>query len=200
VKRTIYLLLIVAAILGWRGWTTREIVRSPGVLVPEAPRQVATGDRGSFMRQGFRLTPRASFEIRARVLSREDYRWGAEADLSPLDLALGWGMMSDQAILDRIEISQGARWYYTRYEHPGPLTDAEIIRQSGNMHMVPANAAILDHLRKIRRGDVVRASGYLVDVRHESGFHCGTSLSREDTGNGSCELFYVERIEIEGRG
>jgi hypothetical protein len=67
------------------------------------------------------------------------------------------------------------------------------------MHMVPADAAIRGRLQDIRRGDIVRVRGYLVDVDHESGFHWRTSLSREDSGNGACELIYVERIQIEQR-
>jgi hypothetical protein len=198
-KRTLFLLLIVMAMFAWRDWSRREIVHPPGVLAQDPPRQLPAEGAAPISVQGYRLSPRAKFELRARVLSREDYRWDAGADLSPMDLALGWGAMSDQAVLDRIQISQGSRWYHTRYEFPGPLADRDIIRQSSNMHMVPANAMVLDQLRNIRRGDVVWARGYLVDADHESGFHWRTSLSREDTGGGACELFYVERIHIEDR-
>jgi hypothetical protein len=198
-KRALYLLLLLASVLAWRDWSRREIVHPPGVLVPETPRQQPLGQAQAFQLQGYRLTPRARFELRARVLSREDYRWDAGADLAPVDLALGWGAMSDQGVLDRIEINQGARWYYTRYDYPAPLADRDIIRQSGNMHLVPANPAILARLREIRRGDVVWLRGFLVDADHDSGFRWRTSLSREDSGDGACELFYVELITIEPR-
>lgn len=199
-KKFLYLLVILSVLLAWRDWNRRGIVHAPGVLVPEAPRQYAAEQTRPFLFKGYRLTPRASFEVRARVLSREDYHLGREAELSPMDLALGWGEMSDQAVLDRIEVSQGSRWYYTSYQRPAPLPDAEIIRHSGNMHMLPADAAISGRLKDIRRGDIVRARGYLVDIDHESGFRWRTSLSREDAGNGACEVFYVERFEIEPRG
>ncbi len=195
-KRWLYLLLAIAAILVWRDWQRREIVHAPGVLVPEVPRQQAAADPGPFALEGYSLTRRARFELRARVLSREDYNWGAEAELSPMDLALGWGAMSDQSILDRIEVSQGGRWYFTRYDLPAPLADGAIIRQSSNMHMVPADALVRDRLERVRRGDIIWARGYLVDADHPSGFRWRTSLRRDDTGNGSCELFYVERFEI----
>lgn len=198
-KRALCPLLVIAAVFAWRDWSQREIVHPPGILVPEAPRQAPPGRVQAIRLEDYLLTPRASFELRARVLSREDYRWDAGADLAPVDLALGWGSMSDQAVLDRIEVSQGARWYYTRYEHPSPLADRDIIRQSGNMHLVPATPAILARLKEIRRGDVVWLRGYLVDADHESGFRWRTSLSREDTGDGACELFYIERIAIEPR-
>jgi len=196
-KRTLYLLVIVALAFAWRDWSGREIVHPPGVLAPDEPRQSAADGKEPIELLGYLLRPRARFEIRARVLSREDYRWDQGADLAPTDLALGWGAMSDQSVLEHIEISQGARWYYTRYEYPSPLADSEIIRQSGNMHMVPADELVRRQLKKIRRGHVIEARGYLVDAEHENGFRWNTSLSRLDSGNGACELFYVERLLIE---
>ena len=196
-KRALYLLLIVAIVLGWRDWSRREIVHPPGILVPDEPRQSAVVDARAFEWAGFRLSPRAQFDIRARVLSREDYRWDDGSDLAPVDLALGWGAMSDQSVLDRIEVSQGARWYYTHYQEPAPLPDSEIIRSSGNMHMVAANELVRTQLQKIRPGHLIHARGLLVDAENTSGFRWRTSLSRLDTGNGACELFYVERLFIE---
>jgi len=166
--------------------------------VAELPRQRAMEGGDPIILDEYRLTQRAEFDIRARVLSRENYRWGSESDLSPIDLALGWGVMSDQAVLDRITITQGSRWYFTRYDLPAPISDQAIINNSSNMHMVPANRWVLKKLKEIRHGDVVRLKGFLVDIDSDSGFRWRTSLSRDDTGNGSCELFYVEDIYIEG--
>jgi hypothetical protein len=196
-KRMLYVLTILAVVFAWRDWARREIDHPPGVIVPEAPKQSDAGEAKPFEFEGYSLSPRALFEIRARVLSREDYRWSQGADLSPMDLALGWGRMSDQSVLDSIEISQGARWYYTRYEHPSPLPDRDIIHQSANIHMVPGDALVQERLRSIRRGHIIHARGYLVDAKHQSGFSWNTSLSREDSGDGACELFYVERLNIE---
>jgi hypothetical protein len=198
-KRLLLILLALAAVLAWREWRHSEIVHPPGILVTERPRQSDLARAAALELEGYRLTRRARFEIRARVLSRRDYRWGDEADLAPVDLALGWGVMSDQAVLDRIEITQGGRWYFTRYQLPAPVPDRDIIRHSGNMHMVPASRSVLRELKKVRRGDIVRARGYLVDVDGASGFRWRTSLSRNDTGGGSCEIFYLEQFEIEVR-
>ena len=123
---------------------------------------------------------------------------GKRVGLSPIDLALGWGAMSDQAVLDRITITQGSRWYFTRYDLPAPISDQGIINNSSNMHMVPANPWVLKKLKDVRRGNLVRLKGFLVDIDSDSGFRWRTSLRRDDTGNGSCELFYVEDIYIEG--
>jgi hypothetical protein len=149
------------------------------------------------MLDDYQVTRRASFDIRARVLSAEPYYFRRESDLSPLDLALGWGVMSDQAVLDRIDISQSSRWYRTRYQLPPPVPERLIISSSSNMHMIPATAGIGSSLKKLRTGDVIQLSGYLVDVDHDSGWYWRTSMSRTDTGNGACEIVYVESLVVE---
>jgi len=196
-KKALYISLVLLAVLAWRDWSHREITYEPGVLVAELPRQTAVADTAAFRVQDFRLTPRAQFDLRARVLSTESYRWGHDSDLSPLDLALGWGPMSDQAVLNRISITQGSRWYFTRYELPAPIPDPEIIKNSSNMHIIPANPWVLKKLKEVRKGSIVQLRGLLVDVDADSGFYWRTSLRRDDTGNGSCEIFYVESLYIE---
>ncbi len=198
-KKILFVVLVLLAGMAYRDWSLREIKYPPGVLVSEVPIQANVRGLASVNMDDYELSPRAEFEIRARVLSRKDYSWGTEADLSPVDLALGWGVMSDQAVLDRIEISQGSRWYYTRYDLPAPISDKEVIQNSGNMHMVPAQNRIRKKLKGVRVGDIVRLRGRLVDIDHPSGWHWRTSLRRDDTGGGSCEIVYLEEIEIEAR-
>jgi hypothetical protein len=197
-KSLLFILALLLIVLV-RNWEGRDIVHEPGVLVPEIPRQLVLTAPEPFSVGEYILTPRADFRVRARVLSREEYYLGDEADLSPVDLALGWGAMSDQAVLDRIRITQGGRWYFTRYDLPPPITDRQIIRNSGNMHMIPANDWVRETLDDIRGGDVIQARGFLVDVDRDDGFYWRTSRTRDDTGNGSCEIFYVEQIHLEPR-
>ena len=47
----------------------------------------------------------------------------------------------------------------------------------------------------VRRGEFVAMRGYLVTVGGPDGFYWNTSLRRDDTGNGACEVFYVESVE-----
>lgn len=195
--RSLFIVATLALLTGlfWR-FAQRPLSTAPGVLVPEAPRQADTG-RGVFEHAGFRVTPRAEFELRARLLSSERYRFDAGARLSPLDLALGWGPMSDQEVLDRLRIDQGARWYRVYWDEPLPFEPQRLFRHSANMHMVPAQDWIIDTLEDARPGQVVRLRGLLVDVEDGQGWSWRSSLSREDTGNGSCELVYVEHAQIE---
>ena len=88
-KRILYIVLILLAGMAYRDWSSREIEYSPGVLVPELPKQNNVRGLRTVALNEYELTPRAEFEIRARVLSRKDYSWGTEADLSPTVVLAG---------------------------------------------------------------------------------------------------------------
>ena len=156
----------------------------------------APGGLGPFRLQAGTLTPLAGFRIEARVLSREDYALGREADFSPTDLALGWQRMRDDEVLSRLEISQSARWYRYRWRGGPPIPPQEIVRSSANMHMIPASADVARALRAVREDDVVRIDGWLVQADAADGWRWRSSLTRDDTGAGACELVYVCAIAV----
>jgi hypothetical protein len=62
--------------------------------------------------------------------------------------------------------------------------------------MVPSNAFIEQKLSKIRVGSIAKFSGKLVSISHNDGFRWKSSLTRDDQGDGACELFYVESISV----
>lgn len=143
----------------------------------------------------FTLAPRARFAVTARVLSTENYTLDAGAALVPEDFALGWGRMSDSAVLADIDISQSGRFFYW-HTREFPIPRREIETHSANMHLIPADDAVRRALRRVRVGQVAEFEGYLVDASRADGWHWSTSMTRADTGSGACELFYVERVAL----
>lgn len=137
------------------------------------------------------LTPLAGFSIDARVLSRRDYRSDREADLSPVDLALGWGRMRDDAVLSQLDITQSGRWYRYRYGGTPPIPPSEIDRSAANMHMIPGSRDIATALDEVEAGERVRIDGWLVEAQAQDGWRWRSSTTRDDTGQGACELVYV---------
>ena len=170
----------------------------PGVLAAEVPQQVDLGHGAVLQRDGVSLQTRAHFDITARVLSRKDYSSASDGDLVPVDLALGWGRMSDSAVLDKIEISQSGRFYFWRVSE-FPIPENEIIESSANMHLIPADATIQREIERTRVGDVVTFDGYLVEADGPNGYKWVSSLSRTDSGAGACELVWVEHFDIAPR-
>jgi len=172
----------------------RRVLKSGPVA--EIPVQSSAG-ASALQRAGYVIEPIASYDIRARVLSIERYRMGREADLSPVDFALGWGPMSDAAVLNRLNISQSNRWYHFRWEGSPPIDPSLIARSSANTHLVPADDSVKTRLLNVSKGAVVRLSGYLISVRHTDGWTWRSSLTRDDTGGGSCELMWVTDVQVE---
>jgi hypothetical protein len=168
------------------------VARGAAPLQSDAPSTLAP-----FGLEGASLQPLAGFSVDARVLSREDYSFGREAEYSPTDLALGWGRMGDDAVLDRLDISQSSRWYQYRWRGDPPIPPREIIRSSANMHMIPSDRTVASALREVRPGQRVRIDGWLVQVDANDGWHWRSSLTRDDTGDGACEVVYVCAISRE---
>ncbi len=172
-------------------------VWGPGVTVQELPLQTKSS-RPDWIYNSFNIHAEADFTIRARVLSTRRYRNGMESQLSPEDLALGWGPMSDEAVLSRLAISQQDRWYLYRWGENGPpIPLSQIINYSANMHIIPANENTSILLNTVKVGQIVTLRGQLVSVMSNNGWQWKSSLSRTDTGDGACELVWLESIYIE---
>ena len=194
-RRLFIISLIALVFLFFRGWERAPITHPPGVLVEETPTQVDIPPE-VFNIDDYKITRKAIFEIRARVLSSERYSMRHEGELSPIDLALGWGAMSNQSVVDQLKISQSSRWFRWRYEGLPPVPEQQIISSSSNMHMIPADRAIERRLKRLRKGEIILINGYLVDADHDSGWFWRSSMRRDDTGSGACELVYVESLQV----
>jgi hypothetical protein len=186
---------LALVLLATMWWVDQRPVRPPADPVDARLEQTRSSDK-AFAFEDHEIEPLADFAITARVLSRENYRFDRAAVLSPVDLALGWGPMSNDEVLRRLTISQGGRWYYYRWSGEPPLPVNEIVRHSANMHLIPADADVETALSRVRPGHVVELRGKLVEARGSDGFRWRSSLTREDSGNGACEIVFVERIAL----
>jgi hypothetical protein len=171
----------------------RPISYPAGVLVASEPQQIAITDTPALIEHGeYHLKPLARFSIDARILHRKRYGYDRQAKLVPVDLALGWGPMSDQAVLDRITISQSMRFYWYEYNLPPPIPKEQIISHSTNLHVIPATKNVNAFCKSLRQGELVHLEGELVEASGPEISAWRSSLSRTDTGNGACELMLVE--------
>lgn len=199
-KRLVLILALAGVV--WQFWPMHApLTTQPpplvGLEVPAADaapvqRNLDAGPR--FSVDGIGAQALAEYAIRARVLGTRRYRFGQSAALAPLDLALGWGRMTDPAVVRRLDIRQRNRWYLWRYDGDPPLPLREIETSSANVHAVPADAGVARALRGLKVGQQVALHGYLLELRDAQGWNWRSSLSREDTGAGACELFYVQTV------
>lgn len=190
-------LVLIALLLIYISWNTTLQPVEPNrslveVATSEEPVQVVLSEAVIMNMNGCRLEAKARFKVTARILGIHHYWNGHEAKVSPLDLALGWGVMSDQEVLKRIRIAQGGRWYRWSVSS-WHVSRSDIETHSANMHIIPADSTIKSELKALRVGEVVELSGYLVNV-YDGSWRWLTSLTRNDVGQGSCEVFYVEKL------
>lgn len=190
---------IVAAVAwgAWHVFSQREISRPPGILAAAEPRQESLQEPAPvFSKAGYKLTSLVRFDAQARVILTEHYRFDRGADLVPVDLALGWGPMSDTAVLQGLSFSQNSRFYFYSWSGAPPIPSREIAVHSANMHLIPANDRVAKRLQQVRAGNIVHFSGYLVKAEGADGWKWISSMTRTDVGAGACELVWVEELEV----
>ena len=211
-QRNFVWIVIIGAMAWWswpalRAWTAPKLANaSPECPLPDRalddqwPLQTEMKhDHGPWLIEDVEIRPLAGFSLAGRVLSRETYSYGRESKISPLDLAIGWGPMTKAETIEQLDITQGGRWYGWRTKENATIQNKDIIEHSSNMHMIPANDKIARTLSKVRAGNRVRLDGWLVEASEPSSpWKWRSSLRRNDTGDGACEVFYVCRVEIEG--
>lgn len=191
-----HLLWLVPCVVGACVWCAqRPITHGPGQIAPSAPVQEPADDPMSFGHGEFTVKPLAGFQVTARVLSRRNYSLGRDAKLCPVDLALGWGPMSDEKVLGRLSISQFDRCYMWSFRDLS-VRRVEVERNSANMHMIPSTSDIKRRLRTLRKGSLIQCRGYLVEVTAPGGWQWRSSLSRNDTGQGACEVVWVKELKV----
>ena len=191
-------LLIAALVWGvYSALSGGSVTLGEGVRAPAVPQQSAVSKYSapiSFPQ--YTISPQATFELEAKILSKKRYRFERAAALAPYDLALGWGRMSDEAVLIDIKFRQSGRWYYWQANKNMSIPLGEASLSSANMHMIPANNTVKKMLDRAKPGQIIQLKGYLVNVDASDGFRWRSSLTRSDTGNGACELVYVEQFRI----
>jgi hypothetical protein len=186
----------LALYAAWQIASSRPIHRPPGEIAAADPLQSDLETPQTLTKGEFQVIPQARFSAEVRVLARERYRLGALADVAPLDIAVGWGPMSDSKVLESIDISQSGRFYFWHYDDEPPIPRQDIESHSANWHLVPANSAVWNKLSDLRIGDVVKLDGMLVNLENPEVGTFATSLRRDDTGAGACEIIYVQYATI----
>ena len=191
------LVLGAVVVAGWgcSSWNSRAVSHPAGVLATEEPAQENLPDGASWSAKDHRFKALARFHIRARVLSTERYRFDRASEISPVDFAMGWGPMSDSAVLGKLNINQSDRWFHWSASTL-PLPMDGITSHAANMHMIPATKTVERELLRVREGQVATLDGYLVHIDGKDGWKWQSSMTREDAGDGACEVIWVEKVSI----
>ena len=128
-----------------------------------------------------------------RILGSKIYSDDEQAKFSPIDYAVSWGLFAQPEIARHITVNQYNRYLNWKMDRvPVPIEQAK--QMVSNMHIIPSNPQIAKAIKQVKRGDLVRLQGELVEVRDKD-LIWKSSLTPTDTGDGACEVFRVSSIK-----
>ena len=196
-SKLLSLLLFIGVILLGRSLILDNVVYQGEIAMPiqtdvkGEDRMIHEGSEGKV-----ELIPRAVYELTGVVKSKKKYS-DYTAQVSEYDLAMAWGDLNKEDLDSGISYSQSGRWYYYKYSQDLSVNSDYISKNSANVHIIHKDKDVLKKIEAIKEGDYIKLEGYLVDVDFKNPNNTSlwkTSKSRNDTGNGACEIMYVENI------
>lgn len=171
------------------------------------PQQSAEGVPGPFRvmvkKATYVVTPLFHYELAGLVVSqhRSDSlidishrRW--KDFLNIKDLCLVWGQNIRSGVYREIRFWN--RDFTCMCEFPDPEV-ARLFsgRHLSNNHILSADRRLSRLILSVRPGDQIRFRGYLVQYSQPANqFTRGTSIVRDDVGNGACETVFVTDFQI----
>lgn len=150
----------------------------------------------------YTVTPKYDYELYGLVTSYHhsdsiiDYyhkQWGD--DLNVKDICVLWGDNLQDQILQNF-IFSSTDWTCNFKTLNDSAWEAFDQNQGSNNHLLVADENLKKEIKKAKKGDQIYFKGYLAKYSHDQGFERDTSTSREDTGNGACEVVYVTDFKI----
>lgn len=157
----------------------------------------ATGKDG----KKFLVKPLYEYEITGLVVSLHNTQGmfdvvhamaGDTINLRDLCIVFGETLKTD--IYKKIKFSNGS--WTCNFSAPMDIFSQFNIYSVSNNHLLTDNEEIGVKLKKVKKGDQVTLKGYLVEYSNTEGYSRGTSVTRQDTGNGACETIFLSDIEI----
>lgn len=174
-----------------------DIDKEKLLLTEPLQEDLSNEDLKPFVKEEFTITPVKRYRISARILRRENYYFSETHEILPIDLVLGWNIMSDlKTIKDNsIDISQSNRFYYWKIPSFEKIKREMIEINSANVHIGAINKEIKNELENLDKNDLIYFEGYLVNVvNNKNGYRFVSSLTRKDTGAGACEVFLITKV------
>lgn len=137
------------------GW---DQLRYPaGALVTSSPQQTKLDTPKYFKKEGGSYTASDKYRLQARLLKKDGFILDLFRMSDPI-VYLGWGPMSDEVILDMVEIESDL----IRYKQQPPVPVDILMSCFLKAKIMPASGAVEHALKNLRVGEVVELGGYLL--------------------------------------
>lgn len=171
----------------------------------QEPHQEETSERPFtfvFRGHGYAVQPRATFELTGIVVSHNNttgigdaYHTSDSVDFR--DLCVVWGDNADSDLLGKVTFWSEPWTCFIKMEERATYQEFNL-SQLANMHLLTDNDEVRRRVLSAHRGDQIRIRGLLVDYTDARypGYLRETSLTRDDRGNGACEVVFIDDFEI----
>lgn len=155
------------------------------------------------------VTPLYSYELSGLVVSQYDtdtwYDYYHELDpfnTNDICVVFGENIETGTYLTGKYKSDEYVcYWNFKSWEDYQNFSNSAI----SNNHLLPATDELAKQIKKTKVGDQVHLKGYLAtyeiseEGKNQVIYTRGTSMTREDTGNNSCETIYVTDFEIQKR-
>ncbi len=202
-----YLLLFFAICLTYSYCQIKELPKSSDIIPSTLEEPIQTNltlspFKFSYEDSDYQLIPHAEYKINGLVVTHNNvkgigdaYHTSKSVDLK--DLCLLWGENVVTPFLKDIKF-WSEPWTCVFQSKNQEAFSSFRLDQISNNHLLAANESVKKTIEKIKVGDQIEMQGLLVDYYPHGASEAlrKTSLIREDTGNGACEVLYVESIDI----
>jgi len=121
--------------------------------------------------------------------------------ISPVDLFLAYGKLTEEPYFRQIRTTHEFRTANSHFDvstpegrtvrswlSQGPDAPGGVLHE----HTIPANYVIFQKLRKLKKGDLIKIKGSIVDIRDGDNIYT-TSTVKNDR---ACEFLYITELEI----
>ena len=190
-----YLTLCFVALAGYYAWTIYPIKHGPGKIAPEKPDIEYVRNHPPIQYQNNVLKPVVKFEGKVRILSKKLYLFDNRKKISPVDLLIGWGDMSDERNIDFINFHLEDRYFRMDFVKP-PITKEEMFAQMDLLHIIPSDEELLKKSRGLRSGNIVNIEGLFVDVESGDTYNWSTELYNNDNTRLENIVLWVTKLEV----
>ena len=188
----------------WKKNNLSENMQTLPVL-SEEPLQIKTSEKEfttNVNKVDYKIKPLYEYELVGMVVSyklhdskaRLHKAWNDHLNVA--DLCVIWGDTATATTLPKVKFWNG-QFTCNFSTRSNEAWNNFNLSQVSNNHLITDNASLRNKITKINIGDQIRVKGKLAEytnLNHDT--TRGTSITRDDTGNGACETIYVEEIEI----
>ena len=205
IERWLNGLLLLSALAFGLAWHQQDRLPPPQALLPDlaqAPLQTPMEEppfQFSYRKHDYEVKTFAAYELWGVIVSHNDISglsdiYHTADSLDTKDICVLWGDNATRDDYLKTVFTSGA--WTCNYEYPQGVTLNT--NEVSNNHLITDSDSLRRTIDGLRRGDQVHVRGRLVgyhDLKSPDNWR-NSSLIRTDSGNGACEVVFVEQLDV----